>query len=81
MVGSRRATSRFTRSTTPVGEWPSSAYARIALRIWPIVAAALVLCPATSPMTTATLSVPSSIRSYQSPPTSAPCVHGRYRAA
>ena len=44
-----------TCETTTSGGCPSTAYARTAVRIWPMIVAAPALCPCTSPMTRATL--------------------------
>jgi hypothetical protein len=46
--------------------------ARSALRIWPIVEAASMPRPTTSPMAIATRPLGSAIASYQSPPTTVP---------
>ena len=69
--------SRLACETTTSGGWPSTAYARSAVRIWPMRVAASALCPWTSPMTRATWLSGSGITSYQSPPTSRPAVVGR----
>lgn len=51
---------------------PLPAYARSAIRSWPMIAAACVSWPCTSPTTMPTRSRGSAITSYQSPPTSRP---------
>ena len=75
-VGSA-STKRFTRSAISAGPWPSSAYARIALRSAPSVDAAARPLPETSPMTSSMRPPGSAIASYQSPPTSDSDAAGR----
>ena len=54
----------------------SRAYARTAVRSWPITAAACTPRPITSPITSAVRPAPTSITSYQSPPTCVPATPG-----
>ncbi len=77
----RPARKREARESTASGRWPSEAYARTAIRSWPISPAARTSCPCTSPMTSANRPDGSGIMSYQSPPTWSPPPVGTYRAA
>ncbi len=56
------------RAITVVGGCPSAAYARSAMRSWPMMAAAVTSWPCTSPMRAPTRPSESSSASYQSPP-------------
>lgn len=66
-------------SSTAAGGSSSSAHERIAVRTWPMIAAAVTPRPTTSPTTNAVRPSPSSITPNQSPPTFGPVAAGRYR--
>ncbi len=69
-------TSWWTPRNTSTGEGSCSAYARSAIRSWPIVAAAWSPWPVTSPMASPMSPPGSCTTSYQSPPTCTSAVAG-----